>query len=86
MSSNVLDDLLPSAVAARSRAIDFAGTQTILMAEVTESIVEAADDGLFTVTVAEGSAPSKDIQWVIEQLRQNGYGVTLSTTNLVITW
>ena len=86
MPSNVLDDVLFSAVAAHSRAIDNASTQTILITEAVELIVEAVDDGLFTATVPDGSAPSQDIQWLIEQLRLAGYGVTRSTTNTVVTW
>lgn len=86
MPSNVLDDVLFSAVAARSRALDAASNQTVFFTEVVESILEAVDDGTFTVTVAEGAATSGTIQWVIEQLRLSGYGVTTSTTNLVITW
>jgi hypothetical protein len=86
MPSNVLDDVLFSAVAAHSRAVDFAGTQTIFFTEVVELILEAVDDGLFTVTIPEGTASSQDIQWTIEQLRLSGYGVTTSTTNIVVTW
>lgn len=86
MPSNVLDDVLFSAVAARSRATDFAGSQTIFFTEVVELILEAVDDGLYTVTIAEGAASSKDIQWTIEQLRQAGYTVSTSTTNIVVSW
>jgi len=86
MASNTIDDLLFSATAAHSRAVDFAGTQTIFYSEVVELILEAVDDGLFTVTIAEGGASSQDIQWVIEELRHNGFGVTTSTTNIVVTW
>lgn len=86
MPSNVLDDVLFSAVAAHSRATDFAGTQTIFFTEVVELILEAVDDGLFTVTISDVGQTSQNIQWVIEQLRQSGYGVTTSTTNIVVTW
>lgn len=86
MPSNPLDDLLFSAVAARSRAIDFLGTQTVFLRAVVQAILTAIVTGLFTVTVAEGSTNSADIQWVIELLRQCGYTVTTSTTNVVITW
>lgn len=86
MPSNVLDDVLFSAVAAHSRAVDFASTQTIFFTEVTELILEAVDDGTFTVTISATGQSSQDIQWVIEQLRLSGYGVTTSTTNIVVTW
>jgi hypothetical protein len=86
MASNNLDDLLFSAVAAHSRATDFAGAQTIFYSEVVELILEAVDDGAFTVTIAEGGASSQDIQWVIERLRQNGFTVSTSTTNIVVSW
>jgi hypothetical protein len=86
MASNTTDDLLFSATAAHSRALDVADTQTILYTEVVETILEAVDDGLFTATIAEGSATSADIQWVISELRHNGFGVTTSTTNIVVTW
>ena len=86
MPSLHTDDLIPTAVAANQRAHDAAGSQTILVAEVAETIIEAVDDGTFTCTVAEGSATPGDVQWVIEALRKGGYGVTLSSTNIVITW
>jgi hypothetical protein len=86
MASNTLDDLLFSATAAHSRATDNAGTQTIYYTEVVESILEAVDDGLFTVTVTMDSAPVSDIMWVLHELHLNGYTATTSTTNLVISW
>ena len=86
MPSLHTDDLIPTAVAARQRALDASSNQTVFVAEVAESIIEAVDDGLFTVTVAEGSATSDVIQWVMEALRKGGYTVTTSTTNLVISW
>jgi hypothetical protein len=86
MPSLHTDDVIPTAIAAKSRAMDSGSTQTVLVTEVAESIIEAADDGLFTVTVAEGGATSADIQWVMEALRKGGYTVTTSTTNLVISW
>ena len=86
MPSNVLDDLIPSAVAAHSRAVDYLGIQTVFVRAVTQAILTAITTGLMTVTVAEGATSSKDIQWVIEELRHNGYTVTTSTTNIVISW
>lgn len=86
MPSNPLDDILPSAVAARSRATDFLGTQTIFLRTVNQAILTAIVTGLMTVTVAEGATLSQDIQWVIELLRQNGYTVTQSVANIIITW
>lgn len=86
MASNTLDDLIPSATAAHSRAVDFLGTQTIFVRAVAQAIATAIVTGLFTVTVAEGGTSSKDIQWVIDELRHNGYTVTTSTTNIVISW
>lgn len=86
MASNPLDDLVPSATAAHSRATDYLGTQTVFLRLVNQAILTALVTGLFTVIVAEGAASSKDIQWVIDLLRQNGYTVTTSTTNIVINW
>lgn len=86
MSSNPLDDLLFSAVAARSRGLDFLGTQTIFLRTVVQAILTAIVTGLTTVTIAEGATTSADLQWVIDLLRQCGYAVTTSTTNIVVTW
>jgi len=86
MPSNTLDDLLPSAIAAHSRAIDYLGTQTVFYRTVVVGILTAITTGLMTATVAIGSTTSKDLQWVMEELRKNGYTVAISTTNLVITW
>jgi len=86
MSSIVIDDLFFSSTAAHSRANDHAGTQTVFVDAVVAAILTAVTSGAFTATIAEGSTSSQDIQWVIEQLRQAGYGVTTSTTNIVVTW
>lgn len=86
MASNPLDDILPSAVASHSRSTDYLGTQTIFLRAVVTGINTARVTGLFTATVAVGSTGSADLQWVVELLQQSGYGVTFSTTNIVITW
>lgn len=86
MPSNPLDDIVPSATAAHSRAVDFLGSQTVFLRLVNQAILTAIVTGLFTVTVAQGAATSQNIQWVMELLRQNGYTVSTSTTNLVISW
>lgn len=86
MPSNPLDDIIPSAVAVRSRSLDFLGTQTVYLRLVVQAIMTAIVTGLFTVTVADGAAGSGDIQWTIERLREAGYLVTKSTSNTVITW
>jgi hypothetical protein len=86
MASNTLDDLIFSATAAHSRTNDHAGTQTVFVDLVVAAILVAVTAGTFTATVAEGSTSSQDIQWVIEELRHNGYTVTTSTSNIVISW
>ena len=86
MPSNVLDDLFVSAVAAHSRTLDHAGLQTVFVDLVVATIQTAITAGLYTATIAEGSTSSAIIQWVIEQLRADGYGVTTSTSNIVVTW
>jgi len=86
MASNTLDDLLFSATAAHSRTTDHAGTQTVFVDAVVDAILTAVTAGTFTATIAEGSTSSQDIQWVMEELRHNGYTVTTSTTNLVVSW
>jgi hypothetical protein len=86
MASNVLDDLLFSVTAAHSRAINHLGSQTIFMVSVVQAILTAVLAGLFTVTVNMDSAPVQDIIWVIEELRHDGYTVTLATDNIVISW
>lgn len=88
MASNTLDDLFPSAVAAHSRAQNSAGTQTILVDAVVAAIHTAVTSGSFTATYNATGKSSVDIQWVVEQLRLSGFGVTLSGSNpnIVITW
>ena len=86
MPSNTLDDILFNAVAARSRAVDYLGTQTIFLRSVVQAILTAISTGLFTVTITYDSAPVQDIIWVTEELRHDGYNVTASTTNLVVSW
>ena len=84
--SSAPNDILPSAEASHMRAADYLGTQTIFLRAVVTGIDTARVTGLVTATVALSTTPSQDVQWVVELLRQCGYGVTFSTTNLVITW
>ena len=86
MSSTPIDDILPSAEASHARSTDYLGTQTIFLRLVVTGINTARVTGLFTATIAVGATTSQDIQWVVELLRQCGYGVSFSTTNVVATW
>lgn len=87
MASNTLDDLLFTARAANSRAVDVAGTQTILYEAVVAAILTAVTAGLFTVTYdASAETDSKNLQWVIEELRHNGFVVTLAISDVIIDW
>jgi len=88
MASNTLDDLFVSAQAARERATDAAGTQTILVDAVVAAIQTAITAGLFTATYNATGKQSQDIQWVAEQLRNCGYGVTISGAHpdIVVTY
>lgn len=86
MASNVLDDLLFSATAAHSRSTNHLGTQTIFLGAVVQALLTAVLAGLSTVTVNMDSAPVSDIIWVIEELRHDGYNVSTSTDNIVISW
>lgn len=88
MPSNSLDDLFVSAVAAHNRATDAAGSQTILVNAVVAAIETAITAGLFTATYNATGKASNNIQWVAEQLRNAGYGVTVSGSHpdIVTTW
>jgi hypothetical protein len=88
MASNKLDDLFASATAAHSRATDSAGSQTIMVDAVVANIQTAVTSGAFTSTYNATGKNSTNIQWVVEQLRQAGYTVTLSGSNpnIVISW
>lgn len=89
MPSNKLDDIIPSAIACRSRATDYLGVQTILLRLIVQAIMTAIVTGLFTVTydaTAVTAANADDLNWIIQQLRQAGFTVTLSTTNVIISW
>ena len=88
MASNTLDDLFVTATAAHSRANDAAGTQTILVDAVVANIQTAITAGLFTSTYNATGKASQNIQWVVEQLRNNGFTVSLSgaNPNIVISW
>lgn len=86
MASNPLDDIIPSQVAVHSRAVDYLGAQTVYLRLVVQAIMTAIVTGLFTATIADASTSSKDIQWVMERLREAGYTCDKSTTNLVVNW
>lgn len=88
MASNTLDDLIVSATAAHSRTTDHAGTQTVLVDAVVANMQTAITAGTFTSTYNATGKSSQDIQWVVEQLRANGFTVSLSgaNPNIVISW
>ena len=86
MASNPLDDIIPSATAVHSRAVDYLGAQTIYLRLVVQAIMTAIVTGLFTATIADSTANTKDIQWTMERLREAGYTVTKSTSNVVVSW
>lgn len=89
MPSNPLDDIIPSAVAVHSRATDYLGVQTVLLRLIVQAIMTAIVTGLFTVTydaTAVTTANSKDLQWIIERLREAGYTVVLDDTDVIISW
>lgn len=88
MANNTLDDLFVSARAARERATDSAGPQTVMVDAVVANIQTAITAGLFTSTYNATGKSSTNIQWVVEQLRLDGYTVTLtgSNPNIVISW
>ena len=86
MPNNTLDDLFVSRVAAHSRTFDHAGLQTVFVNAVVAAIETAITAGNYTATIALGSTHSDIIQWTVEQLRQAGYDVSFSTTNIVVSW
>jgi hypothetical protein len=86
MASNKLDDLFFSQTAAHSRAFNSAGTQTLLVDAVVAAILTAVTSGLFTCTYSASGKASQDVQWVLEQLRQAGYTVTVSGSTWTINW
>jgi ketopantoate hydroxymethyltransferase len=86
MPSNKLDDLFVSRVAAHSRTLDHAGAQTVFVNAVVAAIETAITAGTYTATIALGSTTSDIIQWVVEELRNAGYDVSFSTTNIVVSW
>jgi hypothetical protein len=80
------DTILPSYTESKTASQDHAGAQTTFLALIAAAMAVATSAGLFTVTVAEGSATSGDIQTAISALRQLGYNVTTSVANMIITW
>jgi hypothetical protein len=86
MANNTLDDLFFSAQGAHERAYNSAGTQTILVDAVVAAILTAVTSGLFTCTYNASGKASQDVQWVLEQLRLDGYTVTVSGSTWTISW
>lgn len=79
-------DLIPDARTAAERSLRSSTTETVLILAVLQGIVTAIGSGLNTATVAQGSCTSANKQLVMEWLNLLGYGVTESSTDLVITW
>lgn len=86
MPSNNLDDVIVSVVAAHSRTVDFAGTQTILLVNILQQMLVIFLAGLFSTVFDTTGRSSKDIQWVIEQLKAAGYTTSYTGTSLTISW
>jgi len=81
-----MDGLLMNAVAAHSAADTSAATQTVFLDAVVAAIVVAFTAGLYTASIACGTTPSADVQWVTKHLNDRQYTARVTGANLVVTW
>jgi hypothetical protein len=80
------DEIFMDALAAHKAAQTSTATQTVFKNAVLAAIVTAFTAGLYTATVAVGSTPSQDVQYVLQQLNNSGYTASVTGTNLVANW
>lgn len=81
-----MDEIFMDALAANQAADTAAASQTIFKAAVVAAIVVAFTAGLYTATVACGSTPSADVQYVLNILNQKQYNARVTGANLIVTW
>ena len=86
MNSQTMDGLFISPGSARSTAQFPTSSQNVIELAVASAILTAVTAGLFTATVAVGSTPSADMQYVSQMLNQAGYTARVTGTNLVVNW
>lgn len=80
------DEIFPDALAAHQAAATATATQTIFKCAVLDAIVTAFTAGDVTATVAVGSTPSQDVQYVLAQLNNLQYTASVTGTDVVVNW
>jgi hypothetical protein len=86
MNSSTSEILWMSPVEARSAATHSADSQVVFEGAVAAGILTAVRAGLFTASVAVGSTPSQDVQYVLAMLNQGNYQAAVTGTSLVVNW
>lgn len=81
-----MNEVFCDAVAAHAAADSAASTQTIFKSAVVAAIVVAFTAGAYTATIAVGSTPSQDVQYVVHMLNNKQFQAHVTGTNLVVTW
>lgn len=81
-----MDEIFMDAVAAHSAADSAASSQTVFKDAVVAAIVVAFTAGLYSATIAVGSTPSQDVQYVTHMLNNKQYQAHVTGTSLVVNW
>lgn len=81
-----MDEIFMDALAAHKAADTATATQTIFKDAVVAAIVTAFTAGLYTASIAVGTTPSQDVQYVTKQLNDRQYSARVTGTNLVVNW
>jgi len=80
------DEVFMDALAAHKAADTSTATQTVFKNAVVAAIVTAFTAGLYTATIAVGSTPSADVQYVVALLNNAQYQARVTGTDLVVNW
>lgn len=81
-----MDEVFMDALAANQAADTAAAAQTIFKNAVVAAIVVAFTAGLYTATIACGTTPSADVQYVVKLLNDKQYTARVTGANLIVNW
>jgi hypothetical protein len=83
---NYSEQLISSARAAHDGSTTGTSTQTALVVLAMQAILTAVVVPAYTCTCSVSGASSTDLQFLLEVLHTSGYGTSISSTTLTITW
>lgn len=80
------DEIFCDALAAHAAADSAASSQVVFKDAVVAAIVTAYTAGAYTASIACGTTPSADVQYVAHILNNKQYQARVTGANLIVNW